>query len=85
MTLDSARSSSFVTFHPRQRQKADCDNLRHESELRKQHMGNSAEILMFSMINSPDNETVAHFKDLLRGKFHHFVDLLWCFSPVVLN
>ena len=33
----------------------------------------------------PWYETVAHFKDLLRGKFHHFVDLLWCFSPVVLN
>ena len=48
-----SKEQFFVTLYPRQRQKADCDNLRHESELRKPHMGNSAEILMFSMINSP--------------------------------
>lgn len=30
-------------------------------------------------------ENITHFKDLLKGKFHYFVDLLWRFSPVVLN
>lgn len=36
MTVDSARSRSFVTFPPMQRQKAGGEGFVHESKLRKQ-------------------------------------------------
>lgn len=40
VTLDSALSPSFVTFCAMQRQKADRDDLGHESESRKQYTVN---------------------------------------------
>lgn len=54
MILDSAVSHSLVTCHAMPRQEADRADLVDESELRKLCGEQTTEILMFSVINSPD-------------------------------